>query len=75
MTAISAIFADMPRLDNASSAAALAVPPGGHSLVLLTIEAFVAPADPNRRFAPIMATAEPAGKILILRIYRRYLII
>ncbi|CAF4754598.1 unnamed protein product [Pieris macdunnoughi] len=66
---MSAIFADMPKLDNARSAAALAAPPGGHNLVLLTMDALVAPADPNRRLAPIIATADPAEKILILRIY------
>lgn len=57
---MSAIFADMPSPDSARRAAALAAPPGGQCRVLLTIEEFVAPADPKRRLAPIMATADPA---------------
>lgn len=60
MTVISAMFAEMPRADSAKSAAALAAPPGGQCLVLLRIVALLAPDDPKRRLAPIMATAEPA---------------
>lgn len=60
MTTISAKFADIPKLDSASKAAALAAPPGGQCLALLAIEEFVAPAGPKRRFPPIIATADPA---------------
>lgn len=62
MTVIKARLADMPKPDSASRAAALAAPPGGQCLVLFKIEELDAPADPKRRFAPIMATADPAGK-------------
>lgn len=62
MTVISAKFADMPRPDSARRAAALAAPPGGQSLVLFRMVELVAPADPNRRFAPIMATADPVSE-------------
>lgn len=60
ITVIKAKLADIPSAERASNAAALAAPPGGQCLVLLRIEAFVAPEEPKRRFAPIIATAEPA---------------
>lgn len=63
---MSAKFADIPRPDSASRAAALAAPPGGQCLVLLAIEELVAPADPKRRFAPIIATADPARKTMTI---------
>lgn len=60
MTVIKARFADMPRPERARSAAALAAPPGGQCRVLLRIEELDALPEPNRRFAPIIATADPA---------------
>lgn len=65
MTAINAMFADIPSPESASRAAALAAPPGGQCRVLLTSEEFGAPADPKRRFAFIIATADPAVKYLV----------
>lgn len=62
MTVMSARLADMPSPDRASNAAALAAPPGGQYLVLLSIVELLAPAEPKRKFAPIIATADPAGR-------------
>lgn len=61
ITVIRAKFADIPRPESANKAAALAAPPGGQCRVLLRMEEFEAPADPKRKFAPIIATADPAG--------------
>lgn len=62
MTPIKARFAAIPNVPKANINAASAVPPGWHWNTLVTFDVTFALLLPKRRFAPIIATAEPVNR-------------
>lgn len=59
MTTMRATFAIIPSVPSAKMRAASAVPPGWHWNTLVALELALLTVLPNRKLAPIIATADP----------------